>query len=372
MKKNILIVGSHIHNAIGHEWVVDKLNHNIFNIHFILMNSTDSVLETYLQKHNNCHFKRIHYKSKKDLLKSIWIIKKYIKRNNIDVIHTHLVDASLSGLIAAKLSGVKIRIHTRHHSDYHHKYHKHGIIYDKIINHLSTKILAVSSKVEEILIKKEKVPTNKTLVVNHGFDIEHLTNVSSEGIYHIKQKYKLTNSYPIIGCISRYVEWKGLQYSIPAFKELLQTYPNAVLILANANGNYTKEIKQILKDIPEKNYREIRFEDNIKALYKNFDIFVHTPIDYYCEAFGQIYIEALALKVPSIFTLSGVANDFAKHKNNCIVVEHKNTESIINAILLLLQNDDIKQHIIKEGFKLVEERYTINNMISQLEEAYLL
>lgn len=372
MKKNILIIGSNIHNAVGHEWVVDKINKDLFNVHFILMNKQDSILEEYLKKHPNCTFKRIHYLSKKDLLKSFWIIKKYIKTHNINVVHTHLLDASLAGLIAAKIMGVKNRVHTRHHSDYHHKYYKHAVLYDKLINFLSTKILAVTSKVKEILIEKEKVPCNKIVIVNHGFDIDELTDVSSYEIKKIKQKYDLENAYPIIGCISRYVEWKGLQYSIPAFKQLLEKYPNAVLVLANASGNYSAEIKEILKTISPQNYREIIFENNVKALYKCFDVFVHTPIDFYCEAFGQIYIEALALKTPSVFTLSGVANDFAKNEQNCMLAQHKNTQEIFESINKILENKNLKDILINKGYELVKENYSVNQMIKALEKVYQL
>ncbi len=372
MKRNILIIGSNIHNAVGYEWVVDKINHDKFNVHFILMNEKDSVLETYLTNHPYCHFKRIHYTSKKDLIKSFWAIKKYIKQHNIDVIHTHLLDASLAGLFAAKIAGVQNRIHTRHHSDYHLKYHKHGVMYDKMINYLSTKILAVTSMVKTLLVQEEKVNPSKVEVVNHGFDIESLINVSTDEVNQIKSKYQLTDVYPVIGCISRYVELKGLQYSIPAFKELLKKYPNAVLVLANANGSYKNKIQELLKDIPKNNYREIVFEDNVKALYKTFDIFVHTPIDYSCEAFGQIYIESLALKIPSIFTLSGVANDFAENGKNCLLVKHKNTQEILDAMLLLLQNEDLKKSIINKGFQVVQNQYGVDKMIKQLEEVYLL
>lgn len=371
MKKNLLIIGSNIFNAVGHEWVIDKLNTDLFNIHFILMNPKDCDLGKYLQTHHNCNYSQISYHSKKDLFKAVIYIYNYIKEYKIDVVHTHLVDGSMAGLTAAKFSGVKNRIHTRHHSDYHHKYFKHAVWYDKIINYLSTQILPVTTKVQEILIGKEHVKPSKITVVNHGFDIEDLTAITAKEVADLKEKYKIKENALVIGCISRYVEWKGLQYTIPAFKKYLEQYPNAVLILANAKGNYSRQVKALLKTIPEENYREIEFEENVKALYKVFDIFVHVPIDYYCEAYGQIYVEALALSIPSIFTLSGVANDFAIHKENCYLVLHKNINEIFTGLLTLTKEKDLKEKIINNGFKLVNDNYNINKMITQLESIYI-
>ena len=55
---------------------------------------------------------------------------------------------------------------------------------------------------------------------------------------------------------------------------------------------------------------------------------MHVPIDSMSEAFGQTYIEALASRVPSIFTLSGIACEFAKDRVNCLVVPYKDSDSI--------------------------------------------
>ena len=40
------------------------------------------------------------------------------------------------------------------------------------------------------------------------------------------------------------------------------------------------------------------------------------PINSECEAFGQVYIESLALKKPSNFTKSGIGSEFLEHKKN--------------------------------------------------------
>ena len=104
-------------------------------------------------------------------------------------------------------------------------------------------------------------------------------------------------------------------------------------------------------------------------MYQLFDVFIHVPIDKEVEAFGQIYVEALAAGIPSIFTLSGVASEFIKHEHNALVVEYENENDIYNALIRLIQNQSIREKLITNG-KIASERFNLNKMISKLEELY--
>ena len=289
------------------EWIAEKLNKEKFNIHFILLKSGDSELEKWLIE-NKFPVERITYRGKKDLPKAIISTYKILKKTKPTIVHTHLFEANLVGLIAAKMLGIPKRIHTRHHSNYHHVYYPNAVKYDKLANYLSTDIIAVTKVVNDILIEKENVPPQKVRIIHHGFRFDEFQNVTENAINKIREKYNKQASTPVIGVISRYVEWKGIQYIIPAFAKFIEKYPDALLVLANSKGEYSSQVKGLLQQLPTKNYIEIEFEENIFALYKLFDIFIHVPISPELEAFGQTYVEALAAGIPSVFTLSGIAN----------------------------------------------------------------
>lgn len=369
MKINITYIISNINKALAFEWISTDLNKNKFNLNFILLNPGESELETYL-KQNDISVDRITYRSKNDIPAAIFKTWKTLKKHKTTVVHTHLFEANIIGLTAAKLAGISKRIHTRHHSDYHHRYYPNAVKYDKLINYLSTDIIAISEVVKNILISKEHVSLKKIHLIHHGFKLEQFSNCSESSIIQLKQKYISNNPYPVVGVISRYTEWKGIQFIIPAFEQLLKTYPEALLILSNANGDYKEEIKKLLQTIPKKNYLEISFESDIFTLYKLFDIFIHVPVSIEIEAFGQTYVEALAAGVPSIFTLSGIANEFIIDQHNAMVVNHRNSNEIYMALRELLENRSLKETLIKNGKKDVISRFSLNKMISSLEHLY--
>ncbi len=313
----------------------------------------------------------VRYTSKKDLPSAISKIYKIFKKSKPDIVHANLFEATFAGLIAARLAGVKERIHTRHHSSESHLFYPKRAIYDdKLINRLSTKIVAVSDIVAEVLINMDKVPAEKITVIPHGFMLEEMT-ANEELIPAVANDYDLTGVYPVIGVVSRFVNWKGIQYIIPAFKKLLADYPNAKLVMANARGNYSDELRKQLKDeLDEKTYVIINIERRIFELFKTFDVFVHVPITKEVEAYGQVYIESLLLKVPSVFTISGIANSFVKDGKNAVVVPHEDIDAIYNAVKLLLSDEKLRESITEQGFTDVWSRYHINDMYKRLDALY--
>jgi glycosyltransferase involved in cell wall biosynthesis len=245
-----------------------------------------------------------------------------------DVVHVHLIDACLTTMPVAFLMGVKKRIYTRHHSTYHFDYFPHAVKYDKLINSLSTNIIAISKNVENVLVNKENVNSNKVQIIHHGFELNKFVETNSANISILKSKYNPNNKTPVIGVISRFTEWKGVQYIIPAFKKILNDYPDAFIVLANAHGDMEAELFQQLSQLNSDQYCTIKFEKDLYSLYQLFDVFVHVPIDEHSEAFGQTYVEALAAGVPSVFTLSGIASEFVIDRRNAVVVDYKNADAI--------------------------------------------
>jgi glycosyltransferase involved in cell wall biosynthesis len=126
----------------------------------------------------------------------------------------------------------------------------------------------------------------------------------------------------------------------------------------------------MLSRLPIDNYCEIAFEPDVFALYKLFDVYVHTPIDPELEAFGQTYVEALAAGVPSVFTLSGVAPEFIRHRRNALVVEFENSDLIYKAITELLSNEAMRKELISNGREDVKKMFSLKLLIERLERLY--
>jgi glycosyltransferase involved in cell wall biosynthesis len=368
-RKKVLYIISDIDKALAFEWIADKLDQSRFELSFILLLQQPAYLAGFLKERGiPCHC--IYFKGKKDfprmafrLLRLLWSLKPHI-------VHCHLFAGAVLGLFAARLAGVRKRIYTRHHSDYHHRYLPGGIKWDQWCNRLATAIVAPSQAVEHVLLKMEGVPPEKIVIINHGFDLDYFRHPDPETVSELREKYGTAGHFPVVGVISRFTELKGIQYIIPAFRQLLPEFPQARILFFNAAGNYSAEIHELLKSLPADSYRLIPFENALNAAYRLMDFFVQVSTDFTIEAFGQTYVEALAAGVPSIFTRSGIAQDFIEDRRNALEVPFRDSGAIHAAMRELLTDKQLAQNLRQEGWNSVKERFALHRMIRQLEQLY--
>jgi glycosyltransferase involved in cell wall biosynthesis len=368
VKTKLTYIVSDIDKALAFEWVALHLNNTQFELSFILLNRGSSILEDFLIN-QAVPVKRIYLSSGWKLLFPFVQIWWALLKSRPDIIHTHLRYASLLGITAGYLAGIKTRIHTRHHATSNHRYFPHAVKTDRLISKLSTKVVSISDVVSNVLIYQEGTLPEKVVKIPHGFDLSYFQNAAAVRIESLRKKYLPNAAKPVIGIISRYLELKGIEYGIDAFKKVRQQHPEAILLLANAHGPYRGTLQNHLSELPDGSYIEIPFEPELNALYGLVDVFLHLPIAKDVEAFGQTYIEALACGVPAVFTLSGIAAEVIEANENALVVPYKDSLATAAAIGKLLEDDELKRKLIRNG-KLTAERFNLKTFISQLEKLY--
>lgn len=367
-KLKVLYIISDIDKALAFEWVALGLSRK-FDLSFVVMGKSGSEFSIFLKTHD-IRFHEISNEKYPSKLSKWLCVFKILKKEKPSIVHTHLWQANILGLSSAWVLRIKKRIYTRHHALIHYNEFPTGLKWDKLCNRMATHIIAISNNVKNILIDKDKVNSKKVFLIPHGFDLSYFQNVESDEITRLQEKYKISpDFYPVVGVISRYEKWKGIQFIIPAFKELRKKYPKAHLILVNAHGNYSENIRGMLQSLSSSSYTEILFESNLAELYKLYDVFVHIPVDGESEAFGQTYVEALASGVPSVFTLSGIAPEFIIHEKNALVVQFENSMDVFKSIERILENSELRTHLIAEGIESAN-LFSLSNMISQLEQLY--
>jgi glycosyltransferase involved in cell wall biosynthesis len=366
----VAYIVSFVTKSVAFEWIAESIDGSRFELVFILLNPEDSLFEQHLRDHK-VRTHRVQYAGKKDIPRSLLEVHRLLRKERIDIVHTHLFEGSLVGLAAAKLAGIKRRIHTRHNATIHHNYHPRAVKYDRMINHLSTEIVAISENVRSILVDLEKVNPHKITLIHHGFKLAAFKDIPENRVEALRGKYLSAGPLgPVFGVISRYIHWKGVQYIVPAFRQVLSVHRGAKLLLANTNGPYSLEIKSLLKQLPEESYVEIPFEADIFALYQLFDVFVHVPIDPNSEAFGQIYVEALAAGIPSIVTLSGIACEFIQDGETALTVPFRDSDAIRDALLRLVDDQELQKTLSENGKTAVAEMFTLERMVASLESMY--
>ncbi|HRE98257.1 MAG TPA: glycosyltransferase family 4 protein [Flavobacteriales bacterium] len=367
--KSITLIISNINKSNNFEWTIIELLKHYNNLSILLLNPIKNTsFEAFLRNYK-VNYKVITYKGKLSIPRAVFQTLLYLKKMKTELVHCHLFEASLIGLWSAKILGIKKRIHTRHNATIHHQYHPQAVKYDKFINRLSTHIISISKNTSEILTKLENVPENKISLVYHGFDFDQIACNSPEIKIQLQSKYNIAGK-PVIGVVSRYIDWKGVPFIIDAFSEFQRENPGAQLVLVNASGPLKPMIQKKISQLPPSCVIEIPFEEQIFCLMDCFDIFVHAPVSENSEAFGQVYIESMALKIPSMFTASGIAAEIAIHNENCKVAEFKDSSSILKCLRELFHDKELQEKLANNAYSLVLKNFSVQKSVKKQVEIY--
>lgn len=366
--KHVVYVISHVEKSLAFEWIISRLARE-YQLTVILLNPSTSAFESFLTA-NGISVRRIPYRSKADFPLALLRLFFFFLRTRPDTIHAHLLDAQLVGLSAAWLAGVRKRIYTRHTSTFHHQYHPKGVRYDRISNRLSTHIISVSQATDHTLLELEHVTPAKIFRIPHGFELERFSQVSDDRLHALRSRWSIQPHYPTVGVVARLIEWKGVEFIVRAFAEFQRHCPESRLILCNASGPIEETIRRLLEELTVKNVTLIPFEEDAPALYHLFDIVVHAPVDPWCEAFGQVYIEAMASGVPMVVTRSGIAAELVTDHVNALVVPFRDAEAIAKALVELWNDEELRKKLASNARQDVVSRFGMEPMISALKRLY--
>jgi len=352
------------------ESVACGIDRNRFDLSFILLNRAAPPLAPLLDALGIAWI-HIPFRRRAHIPRAIRAIARYFRDVKPHIVHTHFMNACLAGLTAAAMARVPIRIHTRHHAGPFpwRQRRPWQELYDFYNNALSTTIIAPSDVVRMVLTRRNRVRWKKVSLLHHGFDLDAFDHVSDDHIRALRERHNIGDAYPVVGVLSRYEESKGIEYIVPAFERLLATYPNALLLIAPARGTYQTQLAPLLARIPARNRREIAFEDDVAALYKLFDVFVHAPTGVGMEGFGQVYIEAMAAGVPSVITRAGIADEIARDRENAVVVPHRDPDALYRGLRDVLENSELRDTIVRNGCR-DARAFTARTMIDGLEAIY--
>lgn len=379
-------------------WVPFELNakyidKNRFEIDYIILGENDPIINFLREMNIPCTVTA--FNDYKDTPEAIKFVYDYLTQHETHIVQTHWFAGSLVGMQAAYYARVPVRIFHREHPPLQY-YNRHPSSKHRLIWDCATHVIAVTNKSKQGMIE-DGIPEDKITVIPTGFDIEEFENVNPSRVAQLKTKYlgqyQDRDYRPIIGVVARYVKWKGIEYVIQAHKQVLKTHPNALLILAGTHIDRTALAEKMqraskedivapqyddvlsiirnLEELPEDSYIEIPFEEDLFSLFQLFDIFVHAPTNDIQETFGQVYVEAMLAKVPSVITLSGSALDHAVHQENAWVVDYRNSDQIAEGILELLENGALREKIKINASLCAKQRYAINDQVEKLQRFYI-
>lgn len=280
---------------------------------------------------------------------------KIIKKNKVDIVHTH---ASLSGRIAAKITGAKI-VYTRHTPSESMTQNGLKRVINKYINNfLCDKVIAVSNFVEKQLIE-DGISHKKIIKIYNGVNyseyesLSHLKRENGEGLTLIQ--------------VARLEAEKGHKYAIEAIS-LIDKEKYSVKLIIVGDGSKKGELEELAKGLKvEDRVAFTGYVKVVKGFVEKSDVIILPSIN---EAFAIALLEGMAAGKPCIASNVGGVPEVAQDGVNGILVEPKNSEAIKDAVVKLYENPELRRSMGEQSIRIVKEKFDSTKLIKHIEQVY--
>lgn len=301
------------------------------------------------------------------ILRAVYMIVEIIKRKKIDIVHSNSPRAGFIGGLSARLALVPSVIHVRDiHQSPFSNYFKASIL-----DALSDKIIAVSNATKISIGEKRRSLIKKVDVVYNGIDIE---KIDSMMFRDFRKEIGVDNDVKLIASIGILHPVKGhdtLIKSIPLVKEKFPLLK--ALIVGDCFLEKEREYRDELKNLAESvgvlgDVIFTGFREDIFNVLKAIDIFV-LPSKY-PDPFPRALLEASAMKKPIIATRVGGIPEIIKDGFSGILIEPEDHLTLANAIILLLEKDELAHSLAFRSRKILEENFTIEKHLEKILYLY--
>ncbi|SFD32451.1 glycosyltransferase family 4 protein [Algibacter pectinivorans] len=227
------------------------------------------------------------------------------------------------------------------------------------------KLICVSQAVIDVLGPSIKDHSRFT-IVGSATNLDDFKRTSKS--YKLHDELGLPRTTQLIANISAFVPFKDHYTFIKTVNILKDKLPNAKFLLIGT-GKMEDEIKAFTKELGLENHiLFLGFRNDISEIFADFDLFLFTSK---LEPTGGVLLEAYASHVPIVATNAAGIPEVVNHNQTGLLCEKENPESFAEAVLTVLENKELKEKFIKNGFKHLKENFTKEVITEKMREELL-
>ena len=301
-----------------------------------------------------------------DFTKKILKLRKFIKKQNPDIIQSWMYHSNFITLFFPKIFYNKIFWNIRH-SELNTKISKKMTILLSIICGLFSKtipkkIIYCSEKSIEFHENVHFYSKNKTVLINNGFSDK--TYYSSKYLRsNFRKKNKIKRSDIILGFAGRYAKQKNITSLLLAFSKIMKNYKNVYLYMVGKDINHqNKELTNYVFNLKIKNrVFFLNEQKNLLKFYNGIDMLV---LSSHSESFPNVVAEAMLCSTPVLSSNAGCSKKIIKDYG--FIMSNNNSQSIIHSLkksINVFNNKKKRWRSLKKNSRLqIKKNFSIEKM----------
>jgi glycosyltransferase involved in cell wall biosynthesis len=297
-----------------------------------------------------------------DDLVSLWKLFWLFKREKPQIVHSITPKAGLLCMLAGKIAGVPVRMHTFTGLIFPSKQgmlQQLLIAMDRLLCWAATNIIPEGNGVKSDLIAYKITSKPLAVLANgnvNGIDIHYFSPevIPAKEKENLRKALQLEPSDFVYVFVGRLVGDKGINELVAAFKNLSSA--NVKLLLV---GPYEKELDALkaatLQEIEQnKNILTVGFQQDIRPYFSISDALVFPS---YREGFPNVVMQAGAMGLPSIVSNINGCNEIVVEGKNGTIIAAKDTEAIFRAMKKMLSDSEYRSALEANAREMIVSRY---------------
>lgn len=347
------------------------LDKRIYDVHLI---SSDGLMTEYARSIPGIHLKILPSLRRMpdpifDLAAFLSIIR-YIKKERIELVHTHSSKAGILGRLAARVACVPVIIHSIHGWGFHdiRKSHFNGlyIFLERLAGSISTKLIAVSESDIKQGLRNGIASKEKYILIRYGLD----SKVFDSNKYdksQIRKELGLKDSR-VVGMVSCLKPQKNPLDYIKAAALIKMSLPDVKFILVGdgiLRGMVEREVK---KRGLENSFFLLGWRNDVPRVLSSIDVAVLTSL---WEGLPFAILESLSSSKPVVSYNTCGISEVLKDSSNGFLVEPGNIELLADRILQLLEDTRLLEEMGRKARQSIErEEFKPGFMADRVDKVY--
>jgi len=298
-------------------------------------------------------------------LKSLWQLYRLLRKEQPSIVHTHTPKAGLLGMLAAKLAGVPVRLHTVAGLPL---MEKKGLrrklleAIERITYYCATKVYPNSARLGQFLLTHRLCPPSKMQVLGNGSSngidtVYFQVNAALEmQAAQLKASYGIQPGDFVFVFIGRLVRDKGMEELVKAFTALQYTYKNSRLLLVGpfeqALDPLSRETLQRIQNDPS--IIQVDFQQDVRPWLMMGKALVFPS---YREGFPNVPMQAGCLHLPAIVTDINGCNEIVQHGKNGLIIPVKQVAALQEAMEQIMTDTFLYNHLKEASRDMIVQRF---------------
>ena len=264
--------------------------------------------------------------------------------------------------------GVKNIIYTDEHSNDDTNPFKNKVTFlrNKFCFKFVKRVVAVSKFVERRCAKIPGTNPQKVVLIYNGVNLNRFApSTTTNGM---KKRFEIPSNNKVITTIAHLIPEKGVDYFLEAAKILLAS-EKALIFLVVGEGSHIKKLLDLTNRLEiNEHVRFLGIRNDTDEILKVTDIFVCPSV--WNEAFGLVIAEAMGCGKPVVASSVGGIPELIEDSITGILIPPARPKDLAEAILTLLQNNELALGMGQAGRKRTEEYFDLRMWVDKTIALY--